>query len=48
LADHQGLDDALFLDGISEFPQRFGREFLAGLRGPGTDSLQRDAPHLLG
>src|SRR6266849_2502565 len=48
LADHQRLDDALFLDRISEFAQRFGREILAGLRGPGTDSLQGDAPHLLG
>jgi hypothetical protein len=40
LTDDEGLDDALFADGISELAQRFGRKILARLQRAGAYAAQ--------
>ena len=43
ISHDQRLDDALFLDGISQLAQRLGGEIFAGLQRAGANTVQRHA-----
>ena len=47
LAHDERLDDALFADGIGQFPQGLVGKFLARLERGGADAIQRHALHAL-
>ena len=47
VADDERLDDALFLDGIGEFAEGFGRKIFARLERAGADAVERHALDVL-